>query len=99
MLPADGGIPHTHGLSGISYLARRELHEKPGWNVIEVIARGDRAEHRLNGHLLCQLEKARQPNPDSKGEFVPLTQGRILLEIEAAEMFFRNIDIKLLNPL
>lgn len=97
MSPENGGVPHTHGLHLITHLARRALHEQEDWNTIEIIVHGDRAEHRLNGHLVARLTKARQPDPNDPQRYIPLTKGRILLEIEAAEVFFRNVEIKLLD--
>lgn len=91
---AAGGVPVMHGLKYISHLGRAGMYERDGWNTIEIIVRGDSAEHRLNGQTVGALTSAQRPDPTSKEKFLPLTKGRILLEIEAAEIFFRNVELK-----
>ena len=97
MLREDGGVLQMHGhQAGITHLAHRGQWEKPGWNQIEVICRGDSAEHWLKGKLVGECKNIQQPveGPGDKKWFAPLTEGKILLEIEAAEIFFRNVEIK-----
>ncbi|MGB6042649.1 MAG: DUF1080 domain-containing protein [Pirellulales bacterium] len=91
----EGGIEHTHGMKSITHLARADLFEQEGWNTCEIVTKGEQAEHRLNGHVVARLKNARRPKPENSDDFVPLNKGRILLEIEAAEIFFRNVEIKL----
>lgn len=98
MLREDGGQEITRGdKAGISHLAHRGLHEAEGWNQIDLIVRGDSAEHWLNGKLVAKCKNIRQPKDKINGEYIPLTKGKILLEIEAAEMWFRNVEIKVLD--
>ncbi|REJ87891.1 MAG: DUF1080 domain-containing protein [Planctomycetota bacterium] len=99
MLREDGGVEKTWGhKAGITHLAHRGQWEVDGWNQIDLIVRGDRAEHWLNGRLVAKCKNMRQPKTaDTNGEYEPLTKGKILLEIEAAEMYFRNVEIKLLD--
>ncbi|MEK6248556.1 MAG: DUF1080 domain-containing protein, partial [Planctomycetales bacterium] len=95
MLREDGGVEQMHGhAAGITHLAHRGKWEVDGWNQIEIICRGDTAEHWLNGKLVAKCKNMRQPKDKPEGETIPLTKGKILLEIEAAEIFFRNVEIK-----
>jgi hypothetical protein len=101
MLSEDGGVEQMHGhQAGITHLAHRGQWEKPGWNQIEVICRGDCSEHWLNGKLVAKCKNIQQPveGAGDKKWFAPLRKGKILLEIEAAEIFFRNIELKDLEP-
>jgi len=99
MLREDGGEEITHGdKAGITHLAHRGQFEVDGWNQIDLIVRGDSAEHWLNGKLVAKCKNIRQPKTgDTNGEYEPLTKGKILLEIEAAELYFRNVEIKELD--
>ena len=64
------------------------------WNTVEVIARGDRATHLVNGRIVNQISAMQQPDPQTPGQFVPLDRGRIAIEIEYAEIWYRRIDVK-----
>ena len=49
-LPENGGVPHTVGKFGDFQRTRHgRVNEYPGWNTLEVIVRGDRATHIVNG--------------------------------------------------
>lgn len=65
---------------------KTENFEKPNdqWNTVVVVARGDTIEHYVNGHLVNSGTKA------------TVTRGRILLQAEGAEIYYRNI---VLTPL
>ena len=65
-----------------------------GWNVVEVIWQGDRAAHIVNGRLVNVLTTLQQPDPNQPGKFIPLTRGRIAIEIEYAEIWYRKIEVK-----
>lgn len=95
-LPADrGGEPRVLGLKGIDYQHRlAEVAERDGWNDVEVIAKGDEITHLLNGRVVNRGVAVRFDDPEKPGHPVPLTRGRIALEIEAAELWFRNVEIR-----
>ncbi|WP_267388427.1 DUF1080 domain-containing protein [Sphingomonas sp. GC_Shp_3] len=61
------------------------------WNTVELIATGQKAAHIVNGRIVNTLfdMEAR-----SNGKYVPLTRGRILLQIECSEILFRNVRIR-----
>jgi hypothetical protein len=74
-------------------IVKRGDHERPHgeWNVIEVIAEGDRATHIVNGEVVLVLHRSRHL---VDGREQPLTRGRIQLQSEGAEAWFRNIEIR-----
>jgi Domain of Unknown Function (DUF1080) len=95
--PKDGGKHHVLGGKGIAYQAHvaGSVENDHDWNTVEVIARGTEIVHILNGKIVNKGTNVRfidPEKPDAKP--VPLTKGRILLEIEAAELWFRNVEIR-----
>lgn len=91
----DGGEPRVLGGKGIA--SQKHLagdHEVVGWNTAEVIARGDTTTHVLNGKVLNRGKNVRLVDPEKGGDPRRITRGRIALEIEAAEIYFRNVEIR-----
>lgn len=72
--------------------------EKPNgeWNTVEIYTIGNKSMHVVNGHLVMVLENGRM---QVKGERVPLTKGKIQLQSEGAEIFYRNITIEPISEL
>ena len=66
-----------------------------GWNTLDLIAFGDQAAHLVNGRIVNTLFQMAIPGKD--GALLPLTEGRIALEFEQAEVSFRNIGIRALS--
>jgi hypothetical protein len=98
MAPDSGGVPRVLGGEGIGYQKRLPGDfEVDGWNTAEVIARGDSTIHILNGNVVNQAKNIRLVDPKDPTKTAPVTRGRIALEIEAAEIFFRNVEIKILD--
>ncbi|AEU37815.1 3-keto-disaccharide hydrolase [Granulicella mallensis] len=64
------------------------------WNVVEVIWQGDQAAHLVNGRAVNSISGLQQPDPQNPGKFIPLTRGKIAIEIEFAEIWFRRIEVK-----
>jgi hypothetical protein len=93
--PERGGEPRVLGGKGKSYQKRQPGDfEVDGWNVVEVIARADSTIHLLNGHVANQGRNIRLVSPEKPGESQPITRSRIALEIEAAELYFRNVELR-----
>jgi hypothetical protein len=93
--PDNGGVPRVLGGKGIGYQKRLPGDfEIDGWNTIEVIAKDDSTVHILNGHVVNRGQKIRFADPKEPGSSQPVTRGRIALEIEAAEIYFRNVEIR-----
>jgi hypothetical protein len=96
--PDKGGQERVLGGKGIGYQKRLSGEfEVDGWNTIEVIAKGDTTVHVLNGHVVNRGQKIRFTDPKNPAGSTPVTRGRIALEIEAAELYFRNVEIRDLN--
>jgi hypothetical protein len=61
------------------------------WNTLELYCAGQRSAHVVNGRVNMMLRGLRRV---AGGGEVPLTKGRIQLQSEAAEVFYRNIAIR-----
>jgi hypothetical protein len=64
------------------------------WNTVEVLWQGDKAAHIVNGRTVNVATSLQQPDPKNAGQYVPLTRGKIAIEIEYAEIWFRRIEVK-----
>lgn len=73
---------------------RSHNHENPlgQWNTLELICLGQKSIHVVNGEVVMVLENSREQRPD--GSTGPLTNGKIQLQSEAAEAYYRNIQIR-----
>ncbi len=72
--------------------AKDEMFEKNGeWNTAELICVGDTAIQVINGHVVLRMTGSRKVAGDG---FESLTGGRLLLQMEGAEVFFREIEIR-----
>src|SRR5262249_57591242 len=92
------GRPHVLGGKGIGYQKRRPGEfEVAGWNVVEVIAEGGTTTHILNGHVVNRGRNIRYLDPDHPGAVRPVSRGRIALEIHAAQLDFRDVQIRMLD--
>lgn len=65
------------------------------WNELELITYGDKSLHIVNGKVVMALSNSSYMD----GILKPLTKGRIQLQSEAAEVFFKDIQIKPITKL
>ncbi len=74
-------------------------NEKPHgeWNTLDLICFEGTSLHIVNGKLVMALYNSRYENPDKK--IVPLTKGRIQIQSEAAEVFYKGFQIKSINSI
>jgi len=95
---ADGGNWKAFYSKGkITRVVKSRTPEHDGWNTVEVIVRGDSAIYLVNGEINNYIVNLRAPiGPD--GEVVPLTSGKLALQCEWAELFYRNIELLELKP-
>jgi hypothetical protein len=72
--------------------------EKPNgeWNVIDIYCLGDTSIHMINGTVNMVLYNSRQL---SDGQELPLTRGKIQIQSEGAEVFYRNIVLQGIDKL
>jgi hypothetical protein len=68
---------------GMKHITRTAYFERPNseWNTIEIICNGDQVEHYVNGHLVNSGTKA------------SVTSGKILLQSEGAEIYYRSVEL------
>jgi hypothetical protein len=71
-----------------------DFENRDGWNTVEVIVQGDRSTHLVNGRIVNNARNIQRPDPNNPSHMIPLTSGRILLEAEGSEIWFRDIRIK-----
>lgn len=91
---AEGGVPVMVGtLGSFERIRHGALNELPEWNTLEVIVRGDSATHIVNGFVNLRATGLKSWNAASK-RWVPLTRGKIVLQAEYAELYYRNIRIR-----
>jgi hypothetical protein len=61
------------------------------WNEIELVTYGDKSLHIVNGQVVMALKNSRYKDGDV---IKPLTHGKLQLQSEAAEVYYKDIMIK-----
>jgi hypothetical protein len=76
--------------SGGPRIVKSPDNEKPTgqWNTIELVTVGGTSVHIVNGKVVMVLTNSRRR---VEGKEVPLTRGKIQIQSEGAEVFYRNI--------
>ncbi|MCV9386700.1 3-keto-disaccharide hydrolase [Reichenbachiella ulvae] len=83
-----------------AYQNERPLHCNKGanheneigeWNTLDLICIGDRALYLVNGKVAMELSDFKMKTEDG---VLPLTKGKIQIQSEGAEVFYRGIKIK-----
>ena len=87
------GNPNPQG-----FCMRSEDHESPNndWTTLELICHKGRSLHIVNGHVVMVLQNSRY---FEDGKYVPLLKGKIQLHSEAAEVLFKDIQIRNIQSL
>lgn len=88
---SGGVLTKFENANGVVGIRKSHIAEKEGWNTVEVKIRGDSAVHIINGqtnHMVFSMKKM------VDGEWKPLTKGKIALQAEFAEVFYRNIELR-----
>jgi len=76
---------NNHALAGSD-------EDKPGeWNLIELVCYEDDCVHIVNGKVVMALTNSRYKDGD---KFVPLTGGKLQIQSEAAEVFYKELEIR-----
>jgi hypothetical protein len=72
--------------------------EKPSgeWNTVDLYCFGSTSVHVLNGKVIMILHNSRQTD---EGKETPLTKGKIQIQSEGAEVFYRSIKIRPIEKL
>ncbi len=79
---------------GDSFCMRSANYESPAgeWTKLDLICFEGKSLHIVNGHVVMVLKDSRYTQPN--GQDVPMVSGKIQLQSEAAEVFYRDIRIK-----
>jgi hypothetical protein len=83
---SEGGVPWA--MTGSTLLRSKTMDSATDWNKVEVIVKGNSSTHIVNGVTVNHAEGI------STKDGVPITEGKIAFQSEAAEMWYRNIMIK-----
>jgi hypothetical protein len=84
--------PITVGDGVFSVSASGQYEEPLGdWNSLDVFALGSESVQVVNGHQVVHVTKASLHDGD--GGAVPLTRGKIQLQSESMEIFFRAVTV------
>jgi len=72
--------------------------EKPSgqWNTVDLYCHGDTSIHVVNGKVMMILYHNRQLE---KGQELPMTKGKIQIQSEGAEVFYKGIKIQVIDKL
>jgi hypothetical protein len=92
------GTELTMGVAGREgFVQHRVNYEIPGeWNTIELICFGDKSIHIVNGHVVMAISNLVYKDGDT---LKPLIKGKIQLQSEAGEVFYKEIEVRKLNCL
>ncbi|MCC2544874.1 ThuA domain-containing protein [Hymenobacter sp. BT175] len=82
------------GLGEYNRCRRGRNAERPlgQWNTVELICLGQKSIHVINGEVVMVLENSGGYNP--AGSQVPLANGKIQIQSEGAEAYYRNVQIR-----
>lgn len=82
-----------------NYCLRSSNYEKPHdeWNTLDLYCFEGKSLHVVNGEVVMILKNSRFT--DENGNIVPLIQGKIQLQSEGAELFFKDIKIRKIDSL
>jgi hypothetical protein len=87
------------GQGGVSGFCMRNANYEnaPGeWNTVELISFNGKSLHIVNGHVVMILNNSRYVKD---GKTMPMIKGKIQIQSEAAEVFYKEIKIRELNVL
>ncbi|MGB5434470.1 MAG: DUF1080 domain-containing protein, partial [Maribacter sp.] len=87
------------GMPGKEYRCiRKDNYERPNgeWNTLELICFNGRSFHIVNGKIVMVLNKAERKTSEG---FIAVSSGKLQLQSEAAEAFYRNILIREIDVL
>lgn len=80
VIDTGGGITKNYTMDSVT-----------DWNRVEVIVEHDNVTALVNGVVVNRATNLRRPDGST---VIPLTEGKIALQSEGAELFFRNVQVK-----
>ena len=75
-----------------------DFEDRGGWNQLELVLDADKATHIVNGRVVMRAWDIKQPSPEDPAQYLPISSGRIMLQAEGAEIWFRNVRMKPITP-
>ena len=90
---------YKHFKSGEDGRCRKNTdYENPDvWNQLDLICIGDTSYHIVNGNVAMVLERSVVYNEDDIA--IPLTKGKIQIQSEGAEVYYKGIEIRSVSKL
>lgn len=76
-----------------SRFPRSYYWEKPGWNKVVLEVKGDFARFYVNDKLVNEAIDMKKWDETQK-KWIPLVKGKILLQAEGSEVFYRNVTLQ-----
>lgn len=91
----ENGLLNTLGTQDIEYnrFPRSYCWEKPDWNKVVLVVKSDHAQFYINDKLVNEAIDMKKWDQVQK-KWIPLTKGKILLQAEGSEIFYRNISLQ-----
>ncbi len=91
-------LPLGAGEENPGYCMRSANYEKPQgqWNTLELICFENKSLHIVNGEVVMILKDSRYVEDGKK---VPMSKGKIQIQSEAAEVYYKDIEIRDLKTL
>ena len=88
----------TVGSRGVTNFCGTEDHNSPEgeWTTLELMCYEGQSVHIVNGEVVMALKNLRYTD---KGEDKPLVEGRLQLQSEAGEVFYKGIEIRPLEQM
>jgi hypothetical protein len=92
-------VPHPTGPNRPAIERQRlikngDFERRLEWNTVEVLTVGDKLAVLVNGRIVNTAYEIVGQDVNDRDLYTPLTKGRIGLEIEGAEVMFRNIQLR-----
>jgi len=79
------------------HCVKRGMYEiNGGWNTVDLYCFKDTSVHIVNGNVVMVLYNSRQQEGD---RFLPLVKGKIQLQSEGAEVYYKDIYIEPINSM
>lgn len=96
--PAGKLYTFSEGSEAGRHCMKRSDAENPSgeWNTVDLYCFGDTGIHVINGKVMMVLYRSRQ---NEKGQVLPLKKGKIQIQSEGAEVFYKQIKIQPINVL
>ena len=89
--PTFAPLGQEVALRGGRLIKSEEPESLTGWNVLELIASGRDSAHVVNGR---RVTAATELETDDGDGWSSLRQGRIAVQAEGAEVFYRNVQVR-----